>query len=92
MDWLDKHMPEGKRIRDELNGVVVSFPDNRLSPEIAAINTYEGILRGLKIPVPHLATASDFLDYMLLPSTAKALQDAIIFNIRKARGFYETTN
>lgn len=92
MDWLDKHMAEGQRIRDELNGTVVAFPDMRIPAEITAINTYEGILRGLAIPVPQLATASDFLDYMLLPSTAEALKNAIIFNIRKARGYYETAN
>lgn len=39
MDWLDKHMPEGKRIRDELNSLqpsnVLSFRKALTAQELA---------------------------------------------------------
>lgn len=89
MSWLDKHMAEGKRIRDELNGVVVSFPDNRIPPEVMALNKYEGIMKGLGMRVPHLATPLDIWNFMLLPSTAEVLEKTIIFHLKNARSDYE---
>lgn len=92
MDWLDKHMVEGQRIRDELNGVVVSFPDSRIPDDISALNKYEGLFRGLGMPVPKFASVYDFKKYMMMPSTADKFIATIISTIRTARGYYEVTN
>ena len=71
---------------------VTSFPDPRIRDDITALNKYEGIFRGLGMPVPKMATTKDFYDYLFLPSTADTLAATIIFHIKKARGQHEVTN
>lgn len=91
MDWLNNYKGTGKEIRDELNRLesnVTAFPLVETQNEVIALGKYRSIFNGLGLPVPHLASTKDFYDYMMLPSTAEALKEAIIFNIRKAREFY----
>ena len=76
MDWLDKHMPEGKRIRNELNSNVLTFRRKLTVPEVVMeyiLNQFASI----GVSYPKNMTLEEFRKWLNAPETEPVVEVAM---------------
>jgi len=76
MNWLDKHMPEGKRIRNELNSNVLTFRRKLTAPEVVMeyiLNQFASI----GVSYPKNMTLDEFRSWLNAPETQWVVEVAI---------------
>ena len=93
MDWLDKHMPEGKRIRNELNSNVLTFITAHERAQLLHRHNI-AYLKYLEVPSwPEDATPEELAHFIKSEDTRHVIAACMQRKLKQIfRGHNETTH